>query len=528
MGLIAGFRSFYGSHRRLTMVGGLAAAAVLVLAALGFNRRGDVQYFGAEVEEGDIQAIVNATGTINAVTTVLVGSQVSGSIAELGADFNDHVSKGEVIARLDPAIFQTRVLQAEADLASAEAGVKSTDADLLVAQANVERERAGGRQAELNLSRSLQLFQQGIASVEQRDTVQAAYDTAKANLEAAAAQLTQTRARLDQQKAQVKQRRAALEQARLDFDHTIIRAPIEGTVIARNVDVGQTVAASLQAPTLFTIAQDLTQMLVYAKTDESDVGRIRVGAEATFKVDSFPNDTFRGRVKQVRMNAYTVQNVVTYDTIIEFGNPDLKLLPGMTAYVTIPVASARQVVKIPNGALRFTPDMPSEERMALLQKYGLVGPARAQAAGPESVEASEKPAGPSATASQPGSSAGDDRAKMRERWQNASPEERARMRAEFQARRAAGGGGGEGGEGRSWQGPPRSGPGAEGVWQVVWKINPDNTLRPVRVKTGLTDFTFTAMLEGELKPGDKLAIGQSTSGARPTTTGQPLGGRPRF
>ena len=506
MRLLDASQEFYRNHRRAALGVGLAAAAVVVFAGFWTFGSGDVQYFSAPVEQGDIQALVNATGTINAVTTVQVGSQVSGMVAELSADFNSQVKKGEVVARIDAALFRTRVLQAEADLASAEAGVKSLEADLAVAEANLEKAAAGLREAGLNRRRTTQLFEQGIASVEQRDTVQAAYDTAVANQTAAAAQIAQTRARVDQQKAQVKQRQAQLEQARVDLEHTIIRAPIDGTVVARNVDVGQTVAASLQAPTLFTIAQDLTKMLVYAKTDESDVGRIRLGAQATFKVDSFPYDTFRGRVSQVRMNAYTVQNVVTYDTIIEFDNPDRKLLPGMTAYVTIPVANARDVVKIPNGALRFTPDLLEAERRTLLQKYGLLGePPRPQnASGTVQAKETEKKS-EGAPANAPGQGMSEaDRAKMRERFQNMSEEERARMRAAGMARRAAGGN-----QDSGFQGPPRSGPGAEGVYQILWKLNPDNSLQPVRVKTGLTDFTFTALLEGDLKPGDKVVIGQT-------------------
>ncbi|MFQ5927860.1 MAG: efflux RND transporter periplasmic adaptor subunit, partial [Terriglobia bacterium] len=350
--------TFIRQHRRTSLAVSGLLVGILIFAAFRFFRAGEVQYFTAEAKNGDVQAIVQATGTINAVTTVDVGSQVSGMIAELYADFNSTVKKGELVARIDPAIFRTRVLQAEADLANAEAGVKSLEADAIASEANLEKTRAALREAELNRQRTLELFEQGIASVEQRDSIQIAYETAVANLRAAAAQIKQAHARLEQQQAQVKQRRAQLEQARLDFQHTVIRAPIDGTVIARNVDVGQTVAASLQAPTLFTIAQDLTQMLVYAKTDESDVGKIRVGAEASFKVDSFPKETFRGQVEQIRMNAYQVQNVVTYDTIIRFGNPDRKLLPGMTAYVTIPIASARNVVKIPNGALRYRPELP--------------------------------------------------------------------------------------------------------------------------------------------------------------------------
>ncbi len=499
--------NFYRKHRRLSLLAVAAAIVALALGTFGFTRREQVQYFPSTVEQGDIQAVVNATGTINAVTTVQVGSQVSGNIAELNADFNSHVTKGQVVARIDPAIFQTRVLQVEADLASAQAGVIS-------AQASLRRSEANLRQAELNLNRTMELFGQGIASEQERDSVQAGHDTATADKQAAEAQINQAR-------AQVKQRQAALEQARLDLQHSVIRTPIDGTVIARNVDIGQTVAASLQAPTLFTIAQDLTKMLVYAKTDESDVGKIRVGAQANFKVDSFPNDTFHGQVTQVRMNATTIQNVVTYDTIIEFENRDQKLLPGMTAYVTIPVGSATNVVKIPNGALRYTPDMPEEQRRALLNKYNLLGPPPEEAKKESSegtAQAKEKPAeGGEGRRGGSGNMSEEDRAKMRERFRNMSPEERARMRQVFMAQRQAQ-------EQQSgFQGPPKTGPGAECAWQVVWKLNPDHSLQPVRVKTGLTDFTYSAMLAGDLKAGDQLVIAQT--GGKSQQPNQPLGGR---
>src|SRR5205807_6860723 len=180
-------------------------------------------------------------------------------------------------------------------------------------------------------------------------------------------------ANVAQAEAQVSQKTAALTVAQTNLNYTVIRSPIDGTVVARNVDVGQTVAASLQAPTIFTIAQDLTKMLVYAKTDESDVGNIKVEKPVTFKVDAFPKETFHGVVKQVRMNATTVQNVVTYDTIVEFANPELKLFPGMTAYVTIPVATAHNALKLPNTALRYKPPMAPEEILALYKRFGIEG-----------------------------------------------------------------------------------------------------------------------------------------------------------
>ena len=205
---------------------------------------------------------------------------------------------------------------------------------------------------------------QGVGTQQALDLAKANYETAKASVDASAANVTQAR-------AQVSQKEAAVAVARTNLDYTVIRSPIDGIVVARNVDVGQTVAASLQAPTIFTIAQDLTKMLVYAKVDESDVGRIRMRQPVTFKVDAFPKDLFDGVVSQVRMNPTTVQNVVTYDAVIEFQNPDLKLFPGMTAYVTIPVATAENVVKIPNAALRYKPPMSAEAVRALYAKYGI-------------------------------------------------------------------------------------------------------------------------------------------------------------
>jgi HlyD family secretion protein len=334
-------------------------SAVALFAAFGFNSKSQDQNFTAKVERGDVHDVVEATGTINAVITVQVGSQVSGVIAKLNADFNSRVHKGDVIALIDPALFEGAVLQASADLDSAKANLEA-------AKANLEKAKASLVQTKADFERANQLTAQNIFSKQQLDLAKANYDSMNASVGAAAATVTQS-------EAQVNQKVAALKVAQTNLNYTVIRSPIDGTVVARNVDVGQTVAASLQAPTIFTIAQDLSKMLVYTKTDESDVGNIKPGKQVSFKVDAFPKENFHGSVTQVRMNPTTVQNVVTYDTMIEFENPELKLFPGMTAYVTIPVASVQNTLKLPNTALRYKPLMSPDEVLRLYAQYASGG-----------------------------------------------------------------------------------------------------------------------------------------------------------
>jgi len=338
----------------------LLLVAVGIVSGFAFSRSPKPQYFTGTVQRGDIRTAVQATGTIDAVTTVQVGSQVSGTISNLNADFNSRVKKGDVIAEIDPSLFTGALLQAKADLQTARAALSAANAELAKAQATAS-------QATADYQRNAALAKEGIISAQQ-------LDAAKATADSAVAAVNSAKAQVGSAAAQVQQKSAAVEVAQTNVDHTIIRAPIDGIVTARSVDVGQTVAASLQAPTLFTIAQDLTKMHVLAKTDESDVGNIKVGQTATFTVDAFPQQVFRGTVQQVRMNPTTVQNVVTYDTVVEFSNPDMKLFPGMTAYVTIPVAQAQNVLEVPNAALRFKPDVPSDQLNALYAKNGIQAP----------------------------------------------------------------------------------------------------------------------------------------------------------
>jgi HlyD family secretion protein len=346
---------------------GVLLAAIALLSAFGYESKKTPQYFTEKVQKGDIQDVVQATGTINAVTTVQVGSQVSGTIQTLSADFNSHVKKNQVIAQIDPALFKGALLQAQANLANAQA-------NLVAAKANLDKAQAAAVQAKLDLNRYTALAQQGIVPAQQLDSARATSQSADAAVGAAKAAVTQA-------SAQVQQNSAAVKVAQANLDYTTIRSPIDGTVIARSVDVGQTVAASLQAPTLFTIAQDLTKMQVYVSTDESDVGTIHTGQDVTFKVDAFPKDSFKGKVSAVRLNATTVQNVVTYTTVVDFDNPGMKLFPGMTAYVTVPVATATDVVKVPNGALRFTPDLTAQQISDLYQKAGIAAAGGARRGG---------------------------------------------------------------------------------------------------------------------------------------------------
>jgi len=422
----------------------LAAATVSVVLFLifGLNRNAQAQHFTAQVERGQIDDVVEATGTINPIVTVLVGSQVSGTIAKLNADFNSYVHKGEVVALIDPALFEGALLEAKSDF-------ENSQANLVAARANLDKLQAALVQTKADYQRAEGLLKGGVQSQQQLDLAKANYDSAKAAVNAAVANVRQA-------EAQVTQKEAAVKVAQTNLDYTVIRSPINGTVVARNVDLGQTVAASFSAPTIFTIAKDLKVMWVYTKTDESDVGNIQIGKPVTFKVDAFPKETFQGVVKQVRMNPTTIQSVVTYDTIIEFANPDMKLFPGMTAYVTIPVATAKDVVKVPNTALRYKPPMTAEEILAIYKRYGIDGR--------EQLQASE------------------DSASAATQTKSAVP------------------------AGSASETEPRT-PKTETA--VVWKLNPDNSMEPVKISLGITDHAYTqvvAVLKGELKEGDEVVI----------------------
>ena len=302
----------------------------------------------AQVTRGDIVQSIATTGTLEAVTTVQVGTQVSGTIRDLLADFNDIVRKGQVLARLDPSLLQAQVEQAEAGLVKAEA--------------DAERARVTLDNVRVSYARSATLAGRSLISAADLEVAASAVRTAEAQVKSAEAQVTQAR--------------ASRNQALVNLHHAVITAPIDGIVISRNVDAGQTVAASMSAPTLFVLAADLTRMRVNAKLDESDIANVREGQNVTFRVDAYPAETFKGRVAQVRLQGEVVSNVVTYTTIMDVPNAELKLKPGMTANVTVEVARSAEAVRVPNAALRF---QPTAEQLAAL---GMTGePAAARTAG---------------------------------------------------------------------------------------------------------------------------------------------------
>jgi len=322
----------------------------------GGQNRANQKFRTVKVERGEISLMVTATGTINPVITVLVGSQVSGTIKALYADFNSLVKEGQVIAQIDPAIFEAQVEQGRANVLSAQANVLNAQANLKSAQANLEKAEVSVLDTRRTLERNKELMEKKAIAQASLDTAQTNYDSAVAQRELAKAQLESARSQVESTKAQLEQAKAALKMAETNMRYTTIRSPVNGIVISRNVDVGQTVAASLQAPTLFTIAKDLTQMQVNTSVSEADIGRIAKGQEATFTVDAYPEKAFHGKVSEIRNAPSIIQNVVTYDVVIQVDNRELKLKPGMTANVSVMIAHKEGVLRIPNAALRYRPE----------------------------------------------------------------------------------------------------------------------------------------------------------------------------
>lgn len=448
------------SSRKWFWIGLVVVAAAAVGGWAFYRDSRKVEYTTVKVEKGDIESTISATGACNAVVTVQVGSQVSGYIADLKADFNTKVRKGDVVAIIEPTLFQARVDQAKANVDSAkaqvlnvgsqiskaEAEISSAKAAVLTQKANVIKAQSAVADAKAKLANRLNLFTQGILSKDDRDTAQAVYDQAVAALDATNGQVTAAEANVrsaEQQRevlksqltsaqAQVRQQTAMLAAAQVDLNNTIIRSPVDGTVVKRSMDKGQTVAASFSAPEIFQIAQDLAKMQVDVNVDESDIGRVKEGQQANFTVDAYPGHTFPGVVFQIRHAPMNVQNVITYDVVVRVDNNDLKLFPGMTASVKILTDKLSGTLKIPSAALRFRPaDAPTK-------------------------------------------------------------------------------GGGGGGKGR--------GGGGGSPMQTVYVLGEDLKPKPVRIRLGPSDGNFVAVVGGDLKEGDRL-ITAIASGAAPKSTG---------
>jgi HlyD family secretion protein len=515
-------------------------------AALGYTffykeNEPAVKYRTVKVERGSISALVTANGTINPVITVLVGSQVSGTIKKLYADYNSRVKIGELIAQIDPALFQAQVAQAKAKVENAKATFLNSRADIATARANVESSKANVIKAKVsvddakrNLDRSLELFRRNLISASDRDTAQTAYDSAVAQLEAAQAQEKATEAQLDSSQAKleaaragIKQSEAELESAQVNLDHTKISAPVTGIVISRNVDVGQTVAASLQAPTLFTIAQDLTEMQVDTNVSEADIGRVTTGQEATFTVDAFPNFTFHGKVSDIRNAPLTVQNVVTYDVVILVKNPQLKLRPGMTANASILVAHRDHALKIPNAVLRFRPEFARKE------------------APPAAGSSPPSPPGPSASSVSPGQVL--ERLKKELKLTAEQQTNISRILKDAQAQIQAAGKAGGPDEARAKAKELRTGnrikirsilmeeqkkrydameqrsdttQGPAAVYKVWTPVAAGRPV-PVEITTGISDGSFTEVVSGGLKEGQEVIVEAVGGNNKSGTSSQP-------
>ena len=517
--------------------------------------RGNVpKYRMVSVERGPLTAAVSATGNLNAVITVQVGSQVSGQIKELRVDFNSIVKKNQVIARIDQDIFVAKVNQAQADLDSAKATVLNQEAQIERARADVENARAAFAEAKAQTAkaqvavvdakrdydRKTELFARKLIAKSDLDSSQAAHDSAIAQvdsakahelaldsaIQSATAQLRVAQAMLVSARAQVQQKNAGLKQTQVDLDHTTILAPVDGVVVSRQVDVGQTVAASLQAPILFTIAQDLTKMQVETSVDEADIGRLKLDDRATFTVDAFPGETFAGTVTQIRKAPQIVQNVVTYTVIVAVENPSGRLMPGMTANVKLVVAQKPSVLKVPNAALRFRP--------AGVEATASAAPTGGGAAsgGPPAIEQvrdrlvkelkltedQQKKLEPILQDGREQFRAlqGLPDAERRPRAQKVREAQRARIReilTDAQKARYDEMAGSSGGEGRG------------GVAGRVWVLGPDGKPAPVALNLGLSDGTSTEVLRGDVQEGREVMVGTGAAGGRGA---QPQQGAPRL
>jgi HlyD family secretion protein len=484
----------------LLVAGGITAAFFLS------NKTSASDYITAKIERGNVDVNVSATGTVQAVTTVQVGSQVSGTVQWLGADFNTQVKRGQVIARLDPAIFQAQVDNSRANVANAEAAIQGAQTEIINQKANLQAVKANQEVARVQRDDAIALVKRykeisNVIASRDIELAQANANAAAARYEQAAAQVGQAQAanasavaKVDQAKASLAQAKAQLQQSQANLEHSVIASPIDGVVISRSVDVGQTVAASLSAPTLFTIANDLTKMQVLASIDEADVGQVKQGIKASFTVDAFPGENFTGEISQLRLNSQNLQNVVTYSAVIDVANPDLKLRPGMTTNITISVARRDNVLTIPNSALRFKPTLSEKEQQEMTAKMEERRQQRQSERG------------------QDGQAAEQNAPKQGEQGQTPQQGGQSQGQTPQQGGQPQGGGQGQAGGGQRRQG------------QVVYVLVGAKTIEPRFIRTGLTNGRVTEIIGGDLHEGDTIVIGQNdTNGSSNRQQATPFG-----
>jgi HlyD family secretion protein len=472
-------------RRKALVLSAIVLLAAVLVFAVRREKASAGEFFTSPVDTGPIRNTVNATGVVQTVVTVQVGSQVSGQVQELYADYNSLVKRGQLLAKLDPRTFQAQLDNAEATVAAAHAHVQSAEAETKTQAANLESAKANLEAAKVARDNTAILFErnaglskEGVVSKNDYDNAKANADSARAKLDQAAAAVAQAEAQsrsavaaLQQAKAQLQQVEADLNRARLYLEYCNIYSPVDGVVISRNIDVGQTIAASLQSPTLFTIANDLTHMEVNANVDEADIGNISDQADVRFTVDAFPNEFFRGRISEIRLNPQTVQNVVTYSVIISIENPELKLKPGMTANITILVDQREHALKVPNAALRYTP--PGLQRDPFLGQRGTFSPtASEETETPSAVWPHDRAAMPPPPQLAPG-----------QKW---NPADKIKMI------------------------PPKRKPQRPAV---VYLLNAQQKPEARRVLLGITDGSASEVVSGELKQGDLVIIGDNTQPA---------------
>ena len=445
----------------------IAAGALIGWSLLKNNKTSVAKYRFDKVTKGDLEALVTTTGMVNPIKQVEVGSQVSGKIDKMYVDYNSQVKAGQILAELDRLPFQTRVSQSQANYLSAVASLEKAKVTLQNLKAKYER--------------SLSLAATNLISTDEKEAAEANYLGAKTDVQRAEASLEQAKSQL--------------ESSKLDLSYAIIRAPMDGVVISRNMEAGQTVQASFSAPKIFVIANDLTKMQVECDVDEADVGRVKEGQRVRFTVDAFPDTPFIGTVNQVRFSPTVTQNVVTYTTVVDVSNPELKLRPGMTATVNIITGEAKGVLRIPNAALRFTPNLPAEELAKIMKEAGEKMFAKRQA------EGGAVPAGTGGTAQvgAPGASA----AAAPQGGQGGGPRT-------FGQGLAGGTGGGQRGGRRP---------------SMVWYLDAAGKLTVTFIRPGVADSSFTELLRSDLKEGQEIITGLATAQAAAATT--PGGGPPR-